>query len=363
MDAIAVGGGLAGTAFALKLATSGAKVMIIERTPGPHHKVCGDFLSGEARALLQHLDIDLAPLGGNPIRTLGLSDRAAEVRAPLPFEAIGLSRFRLDEALLEAAAQRGIAVVRGATVEGLEDLGGEVVVRTTQSIYRAKAAALASGKHNIRGITRPSGPMVGFKLHLVPTDTAHASLQGLVRLIAFPGGYAGACLIENGTLSIAWNIESKVLNAVGTSWREQSAHIARASPLFGELARDAEPLWTKPLAISGLPYGFLRTAPISPAIYPIGDQLAVIPSFAGDGTSLALASGIAAAQALLNDEDARAFQRRIVARHRGQFRLVGALDSIIARPLLRRAAITLAKCAPNVVTRLAGATRMNTLEI
>ncbi|HYD15811.1 MAG TPA: FAD-dependent monooxygenase [Hyphomicrobium sp.] len=361
MDAIAVGGGLAGTAFALELARQGAKVTILERTSGLHHKVCGDFLSGEAKTLLRHFGIDPHALGGTTIRTLSLADRTSEARAPLPFEAVGLSRCRLDEALLETAAARGITVIRGATVEGIEDDGSGVIVRTSNGFHRARTAALASGKHNIRGIARPLGPMSGFKMHLKPTPAARATLDGLVRLVAFRGGYAGLCLVEDGTLSVAWNIQSSVLNGMGASWKDQSDTIAGASPLFGDLVSGAEPLWSKPLAVSGLPYGFLRTTPTSPAVYPVGDQLAVIPSFAGDGTSLALASGIAAARAVIAGESACAFQKRLVAGHRTQFRLVGALDRVIASPLLRRVGISVAQRVPQMVTALAGATRLRGL--
>ena len=84
MDAIAAGGGLAGTAFALELARHGANAMIIERTAGPHHKVCGDFLTDKAKGLLQHLGLDTGKLGGSRIDTLGLADKASEAKAPLP---------------------------------------------------------------------------------------------------------------------------------------------------------------------------------------------------------------------------------------------------------------------------------------
>jgi flavin-dependent dehydrogenase len=88
----------------------------------------------------------------------------------------------------------------------------------------------------------------------------------------------------------------------------------------------------------------------------------VIPSFTGDGTSLALASGIAAARAILAGEDARAFQRRLVASHRGQFRLASALDRLIATPLLRRLGMSAARHVPWAVTALAGATRLRGLD-
>ncbi len=359
MDAIAAGGGLAGTAFAIELARAGAKVTLIERTAGPHHKVCGDFLSGEARTLLRHIGADPLALGGNAIKTLSLADRASEARAPLPFEAIGLSRYRLDEALLAAAEASGVTVLRGTTVEGLDDDIVGVIVRTSQGSHRARVAALASGKHNVRGIPRTAGSMVGLKMHLEPARSTKETLKALVRLMAFPGGYVGACIVENDVLSIAWNIENATLNAVGRSWSHQRDYIARTSPLFADVVYGAKPLWEKPVAVSGLPYGYLRTAPISSKIYPIGDQLAVIPSFAGDGTSLALASGIAAARAVLAGESACAFQRRLVADHRTQFRIVGALDRVIANPVLRRAAIMIARRVPRLVTKLAGATRMS----
>ncbi|HEX2841645.1 NAD(P)/FAD-dependent oxidoreductase [Hyphomicrobium sp.] len=359
MDAIAAGGGLAGTAFAIELARAGAKITLIERTAGPHHKVCGDFLSGEARTLLRHLGIDPLALGGNVIKTLSLADRASEARAPLPFDAIGLSRFRLDEMLLAAATSAGVTVLRGTTVEGIDESGGNVLVRTPHGTYGARVAALASGKHNIRGISRAPGSMVGLKMHLEPTRTTKDALEALVRLMAFPGGYVGACLVENDTLSIAWNIENASLTAIGRTWNHQRDYIARASPPFASIVHEAKPLWEKPVAVSGLPYGFLRTEPISARIYPIGDQLAVIPSFAGDGTSLALASGIAAARAVLSGENADTFQRRLIAGYRGQFRIVGTLDRVIANPIMRRAAIALAGFAPQLVTRIAGATRMS----
>lgn len=51
---IAVGGGLAGSAFALELARNGAPVMVQESSGAPHHKVCGEFLSAEAQSLIAY---------------------------------------------------------------------------------------------------------------------------------------------------------------------------------------------------------------------------------------------------------------------------------------------------------------------
>ncbi|WP_052699439.1 NAD(P)/FAD-dependent oxidoreductase [Hyphomicrobium sp. 99] len=361
-DAIAVGGGLAGSAFALELARHGKSAMIFERMRGPHHKVCGEFLSDRTQTLLRYLGIDVDALGGSPVETLCLANGAKRTSAELPFKAIGISRLLLDETVLTAAERAGATVYRATSVERLEDCGGRVRVQTARATFECRAAALASGKHNIRGLPRPDGPMVGFKMHLRPTDAACTALIGSVHLIAFAGGYLGLCMVEDGTLSIAWIINSQILQLIGTSWATQSSYFAKQSPIFDELTAGAAPAWEKPLAVSGLPYGFMRSAAIAPTIYPVGDQLAVIPSFSGDGTALALASGIAAAQSILKCEGALDFQRRMLANYKPQFQRAAALDWVIADPRLRNVGMAGARLFPSMVTMLVSATRLRGLD-
>jgi flavin-dependent dehydrogenase len=355
--AIAAGGGLGGCAFALEIVCGGGRAMIIEKSAGPHHKVCGEFLSENTALLLRHLHVDCDLLGSSKIAKLRLADGTSEATAPLPFPARGLSRFRLDEALIGAAAAAGVEVLRGTAVEGISEDGG-VRVETTRGTFRGDAVALASGKHNVRGFSRPGGPLVGFKMHVMPSAAVRQSLYGVVQLHAFDGGYGGFCLVEEGVLSLAWNIHVDTLRSVGSSWGAQMAHLAKTSPVFGDLIAGAKTVWEKPLAVSGQPYGFLRSAPVGTSVYPVGDQLAVIPSFVGDGTALALASGIAAARAVLNGQSAQDFQRRIVAGHRPQFRIAGALDLAISNAALRRLALAGARLAPRAVTSLIAASRL-----
>ena len=72
-DAIAIGGGLAGSAFAFELARHGARVAVIERTPSAQLKVCGDFLSAEAQHLLSYLGLNAANMGATCIETFRLA--------------------------------------------------------------------------------------------------------------------------------------------------------------------------------------------------------------------------------------------------------------------------------------------------
>ena len=357
MLAIAAGGGLAGAAFALEIVRGGGRSLIIEKSVGPHHKVCGEFLTENAALLLRYLGVDCDLLGSSKVDKFRLADGTWQATAPLPFTARGLSRFRLDEALIAAAAAAGAEVLRATSIEGVIEEGG-VRVQTTRGTFRADAVALASGKHNVRGFSRPGGPLVGFKIHVVPAAAARESLNGVVQLHAFAGGYGGFCLIEEGLLSIAWNIHSDMLRSVGSSWAAQSAYLSKASPVFGHLIAGAKTTWDKPLAVSGQPYGFLRSEPVGSSTYPVGDQLAVVPSFIGDGTALALASGIAAARAVLKGEGAHEFQRRIVKSHRPQFRIAGALDFAISNSALRKLGLAGARLAPGIVTSVIAASRL-----
>ena len=77
---IVVGGGLAGSAFAIELARHGRPVIVLERTPGAHHKVCGEFLSAEAQALLELA----ARAGAQVIRGARIVEHAAVDDRELP---------------------------------------------------------------------------------------------------------------------------------------------------------------------------------------------------------------------------------------------------------------------------------------
>lgn len=54
-EVLVLGGGVAGCAAAIALARNGRGVTLIEREPISRHKVCGEFLSGEALGYLHAL--------------------------------------------------------------------------------------------------------------------------------------------------------------------------------------------------------------------------------------------------------------------------------------------------------------------
>ncbi|MGB7134633.1 MAG: FAD-dependent oxidoreductase, partial [Acidobacteriaceae bacterium] len=102
-EVLILGGGVAGCAASIALARKGRSVTLIEREPTPRHKVCGEFLSGEALEDLHALGIDVASLGAVPLNYVRLAAARRAAEAPLPFPAASLTRKALDTALIAAA--------------------------------------------------------------------------------------------------------------------------------------------------------------------------------------------------------------------------------------------------------------------
>src|SRR6185503_1799268 len=111
-----------------------------------------------------------------------------------------------DEALLTGAQEAGARVERGACVEALEgEHGGWMARLANGGTRQAAAVVLATGKHNLRGWTRPAGSqddLVAFKMYFQLAGGDGSELQSRVELILFPGGYAGLLFLPNGVMNV-----------------------------------------------------------------------------------------------------------------------------------------------------------------
>jgi flavin-dependent dehydrogenase len=111
----------------------------------------------------------------------------------------------------------------------------------------------------------------------------------------------------------------------------------------------------------------MRQYPISPLIYPVGDQLAVIPSYTGDGMSIALHSGSAAARAVLNGTPAGKFQRSKISGLRRQMLWARAgnllFSTLPAQVMTGAIAKLLPRAAPKLITHIVNATRVRGFEL
>jgi len=330
-----------GCASAIALARKGRRVTLIEREPTPRHKVCGEFLSGEALEDLHLLGIDVASIGAVPINSVRLAAARRAAHASLPFQAASLTRKALDTALIAQAIATGVNVECGRTVQALALAGPNLWQATLDdgTIRQAPTVFLATGKHDLRGYARPDDPQrwVAFKMYFRLAPAQAADLARCSELMLYPGGYGGIQPVEGGIANLCWVVQQRYLARVGHRWDNFLAKMQQDCPHLAMRLAGAEQLLAKPIAVTHIPYGYMRPTTES-GLYCIGDQAAVIPSFTGDGISIALHTARCAVAAYIAQEPAPLFQAKLRSALLGQMRLAeiaaDGLNNSFARAVL-----------------------------
>ncbi len=337
-EVLILGGGVAGCAASIALARKGRSVTLIEREPAPRHKVCGEFLSGEALEDLHGLGIDVASLGAVPIDSVRLAAARRAAEAPLPFPAASLTRKALDTELLSAAAAAGVRVERGRGVQSLNRTATNRWKATLDdgATFEAPTAFLATGKRDLRGHGRPRDPhqWVAFKMYYRLSAAQTAELANASELTLYPGGYGGIQPVENGVTNFCCVVQRRFFARAGLRWEGLLAAMQEQCPHLAMRLEGAEPLLEKPITVTHIPYGYLRRE-TEDGLYCIGDQAAVIPSFTGDGMSIALHTARRATAAYLAAEPAPVFQPKLRSAMLLQMRLAEMAANGLNNPLSR----------------------------
>ena len=322
-----VGGGLAGGIAALTLAKGGRNVTLFEKELAPKAKVCGEFLSAESIELLRNfpeLFKHIASLDPANIRNAIFSVGRRQATFPLPKECWGIERQDLDGLILNHAIAAGAQVNWDCKVQSLDDLRAQGPV------------ILATGKHNFPGLGRVTSNdaslvRIGLKQHFVVENALPEDLAHQIHLFFFHGGYGGFVSINANRVSLAIAIEKKAFQHLGSTLSGVLSHVRQSDPLVEQWLSSLKPLGES-MAIGQVPYGYRRVHAIGPEIYSVGDQAAVIPSFSGDGMSIALASGYASAQAILNGVNAETFQNTLAHELAPNVKIAHLFSSLVERP-------------------------------
>lgn len=359
VDNLVIGGGLAGSMAGIRLAAAGRQVTLLEKETAAHHKVCGEFLSPEAVEYLNQVGINPLDLGAATIRSVRLSSQQRAVETALPFTALSLSRFTLDEALLSRAEEKGCKVQRGSFVEQLniQDNLWFAQLRGGESVC-AHTVFLANGKHDIRGWERAhtgQGDLVAFKLHWQLDPAQTDMLREFIELFLFPGGYGGLSLVERDVANLCLVVRQAELRRIG-GWQELLASILDDNRHLKQLLQGAKALWDRPLAISSIQYGHLAGQPFG--LWCVGDQAAVIPSFTGDGMSIALHSAALASEMYLAGESAEQYNHRLHAQLSLEMKLAIGLSRTVVTSAGRSLALFGLYLVPNAMRWIAASTRI-----
>ncbi|MDR6128478.1 flavin-dependent dehydrogenase [Sphingomonas sp. SORGH_AS802] len=349
-----VGGGPAGAAAAIMLAEAGIRAVVLERSRDTGDALCGGFLSWRSIETLERLGVAADRL--NPARVhrlrLFVGERMRE--APLPRPALAVSRRRLDSLLLArteagAGVERGVAV-RAWTAEGVRLADGATLSPAT--------LLLATGKHELRGLARPEAargrdPAMGLRVRLAAGPALDRLVGDAIELHLFDGGYAGLVRQEDGSANLCLAVRRSRLTAAGSPLA-----------LLHRLGRDSGPLGERLAdmaaapaidAVANVPYGW-RALRTESGLFRLGDQAGVIPSLAGEGMGIALASGLSAALAHGRGESAQGWQARFARATRRPIGLASAIWHLAERPTL---AVLAVRAGPvSLIEAVARATRI-----
>ena len=379
-DVIIAGAGPAGSSLAIRLATAGLSVLLVEQKKFPREKLCGEFISPECLVHFEELGISssiAASHGTSLSKTVfySRSGKGVSVRSEwfgnVDSLALGLSRAEMDTILVERARSLGVDVLYDTSVNGLlmdkDTVRGVTIKRDSGDVVERTARLTIDATGRTRSLARrlalatdqrSAARHVAFKTHLRGANVA----VGACEIYVYRGGYGGCNRVENDlynlcfiasvedTKRLASNAERVMREVVFTNARARSAM---------SNAVVAKP-W---LAVPIERFGRGELVPANGLIC-VGDAAAFIDPFTGSGMLLALESGKIAAKAIIYAADnldamAKMYKHDYAAAFDTRLRVCSMLRQAAFTPLVAELAICLLSLNEKVRRKVAQATRFN----
>ncbi len=291
MDVLVVGAGPAGSVTALRLARSGARVLLVDKARFPRDKPCGGGLTGRA---LKHLPCDVGPVVEHVVdRMVVRAGYGGKVARSSPDPLIKMTqRRRLDLHLAEQAAAAGADFRDGTDVDELEIGDGGVTARVGGSVVRSAYLVGADGANGVvarqaglgGGIVRGVALEGNVRWETLPREPYDATAW--VELGVVPGGYGWVFPKgDHANLGVGgWMSEGPLLRT----------HLDRLANAHG----------VKPSALESvrghrLPMRELGAPAARGRVLLVGDAAGLVDPLSGDGMYEAFVSAKLASEAVL----------------------------------------------------------------
>lgn len=255
------GGGLAGLSLGIGLRKAGVEVALHEAGSYPRHRVCGEFICGVSAQTLERLGI--AEEFADAVRhrsTMWFRGGRRIYQAELPNEAMGISRYQLDDALQRKFTKNG----------------GKLFERSRLKREPQDGLAWSAGR------IPTNGRWVGLKCHVSGLE-----MRADLEMHLGSNGYVGLARVEGGKVNVCGLFRrDAVLSGKGSA-------LLRSYLLAGGLTDLVERLWSAQVeddsfvAVAGFRLGWQATLE---GVMAIGDAVGMIPPFTGNGMSMAFES-------------------------------------------------------------------------
>lgn len=319
-DFVIIGGGMAGLAAALRLTELGAKPLVIEGGEYPSHKVCGEFFSPESLSILKKWGVDVIP-----IHEANFHVNAHVLNMPFPSPAGSLSHYLSDPFLSRKATTEGATLLTNTKVDNLQmgNESHELTLSTGEKI-KAKSLIIAAGRLFSNPSPQQTPQYCGIKAHFEGKTRPYA-----LEMFSFPGAYVGVSPIEQGKYNVAciarWDVVhdfpsvSSYMDFLRSDHPRLSHYLAPEKMVFKQ--------W---MSVPVPSFGIKKT-PDWDRCYFIGDAAGTIPPASGDGLSMALFSGILAAEYAFRN-DPRGFKKAWHKQYASPIFWGKVLNQLLLRP-------------------------------
>jgi menaquinone-9 beta-reductase len=343
-DVAIIGGGLAGLALSIQLASQGRSVVLVEKETYPFHKVCGEYISLESWNFLTSLGLPLGALHLPIIDTLLLTSAGGKsFTTRLPLGGFGMSRYALDAALAQLAAQKGVDVLQETKAEevSFNDLfhirlsaGKEASARTLQ----AKVCCAAYGKRSNLDVKWKRGFLfrgdrklenyIGVKYHI-----RSEWKDNIIGLHNFREGYCGISKIEGDNYCLCYMTKADELKKSGNQIRQLEERVLFQNPFLKSILTNSVRSEAFPITISQI--SFSKKTQVENGVLMLGDAAGMIAPLCGNGMSMALHSSKLATQLVNQFLDGTISRKEMEARYRRQWQAQFAGRLLMGRTIQR----------------------------